>query len=104
MERLAQVPAGTWKRLEEFEAKQPKVAGPTMDAWYNKLYRDADMVNLSNFKTFGWGRLTVEASEYKRKYFPNYEYAGHTDDPAAAQGLIRAQGIVAEGVTSVRWS
>ena len=104
LERLASVPAGTYDRLKAYEAKQPTVAGPTMDAWYAGLYRDSDRAILSNFITFGWGRLTAEAKAYKVEHFPDSEYAGSTDDFRHAQALIQAMGITAEGITSVRWN
>ena len=104
MERLAGVPAGTYARFKAYEATRPDVAGPTMDAWYDGLYHDQDLVNLSNFITFGWGRLTTPAMAYKREHFPDSVYAGSTTDFRHAQALIQAMGIVAEGVTSVRWS
>jgi hypothetical protein len=110
MERLADVPAGTWARLEAYEAKQPNEAGPKLDAWYDGLYHDADMVNLHQFKTFGWGRVKAETMELIRSI--GDENAGHTDDPKQISGLLTLQISLREstdiiesvGVKSVRWS
>lgn len=102
-ERLAGVPAGTWDRLQAFEAKCPKVDGPTMTAWYDRLFKNSDLNTMHHFETFGWGRLTTEAIKFITKV-QEFDYAGEITDPALAQGLIHAMGITAEGVTSVRWS
>jgi len=104
IERLIGVPAGTYNRFKEYEAKRPTKPGPTMDAWYEGLFNDNALHLISSFITFGWGRLTSEALTYKKEYFPDSEYAGSTDNPQLAQGMIQAMGITAEGVTSVRWS
>jgi hypothetical protein len=104
LERLCGVPSGTHDKLIKFEKERPKTDGHTMTAWYDKLYKDQDMVLLNNFLTFGWGRLTGEAMKYKKEHFPDSEYSGSTDDPTLAQGFIQAMGITAEGITSVHWS
>lgn len=81
MERLAGVPAGTWDRLQA----------------------SGDIIKLHDFKTFGWGRMKEQAIEYIEENF-NGVRVGSTDNPSHSQALIRAMGITAEGITSVRWS
>jgi len=103
-EKLVGVPEGTFRRFKAYEATKPSQSGPTMDAWYEGLFNDKDLHTISSFVTFGWGRLTTPAMAYKKEHFPDDVYVGSTDNPFHAQAFIQAMGIVAEGVTSVRWS
>lgn len=110
IERLAEVPTGTHGRLKAYEAKKPDKVGPPLDAWYDGLYHDADMANLSNFITFGWGRVKSETMVFIRSI--GDENAGHTSELSEVHslltlqtGLHQATDIIENiGVKSVHWS
>ena len=101
MEKLAQVPEGTWKRLEEYEAKRP-VGGEELTSWYQNLFDDFDFTLLYSFKTNGYGALTAEAVQIVREI--GDENAGFTEDLEKVKLLLEVMGVEdVELIKSVRW-
>jgi len=98
LEKLAGVPSGTFGRLQEIEGKHPKRNLPTpegyeeADAFYKTVFASPDLNRLDNFMTFGWGRLTTEATRLIKRWGQIY-YGGGVDDPAKVSELLQAQGV-----------
>jgi hypothetical protein len=103
LERLAGVTAGTYLKLQELEALRPKQYGEELDNWYDKFFASGkEIVHLSNFLTYGWGKLRSEVVAYLKT--KEMDLNAGTIKGAEAQVVINLQGFSAPEVTAVCWS
>ena len=104
LERLAEVPIGTFQRLQVYEGQRPKVDGIEMAEWYDGLFNDLHLSALNSFITFGWGRPTDDVVDYIRSTGRDL-CSGVVTDPVEVRRILSLQGVgIVEGVTSVSWS
>lgn len=89
-ERLAGVSAGTWERLNELDI-QLKAGKLTEERYYELVCSDGSLGALSDFRLFGYGKLTDETWKYL-KYNGFDTENGTTLDLHQIEDLLRCQG------------
>ena len=93
LEKIAGVPAGTAKVLEQIEATIPEGCPNTGCPRYDAIHAQQDVEAYHDFLLFGYGRL--KAFQLVRS-LGMVEYSDGTQDPALIRQICRIQGNVPE--------
>ena len=102
LERLADVPPGTYQRLMSIREAHPQRNAPglegyeTSSQYYAKIFADPDVNALDNQLVYGWGRLTPHALQVAKRI--GSACFGSIRDPKHVQLLLTAQGVELQDV------
>ena len=102
LERLANVPPGTFQRLMDIRERYPQRNAPGLEGYeaagqyYAEIFADPQVNALDNQLVFGWGRLTPQAQRLASQLdSPDF---GSIHDPKQVRVLLDAQGVELQDV------
>ncbi|MBN1666413.1 MAG: hypothetical protein JW862_04975 [Anaerolineales bacterium] len=97
LERLANVPPGTYQRLMAVRQRYSQRNDPGLEGYedsrqyYAEIFADPDINTLDSQLVFGWGRLTPKAEQLAGQFTsPDF---GSIHDPQQVRLLLKAQGV-----------
>ena len=105
LERLANVPPGTYQRMMDIRERYYQRNAPGLEGYeaagqyYAEIFADPQVNALDNQLVFGWGRLTLQAQRLASQL--NSLDFGSIHDPKQVRLLLEAQGIELRNVAVV---